>query len=187
MIQLIYSSSPKSKPSFKVLAQIVFRDFLLTRFQLSVFYKGHNSEKNHVFFFFVFCFCVFWGDFGFVCFFKSQSSNLLIIPNQHTMFQGSSLHMFRDILLTRFHYQSFTRGITKKNRLIFFFFFLSKVNQILYPPSPINIISCFKDRHSGSVVERPLCDREVAGSIPGRVIPKTLKIVLAALSLGAQH
>ena len=53
---------------------------------------------------------------------------------------------------------------------------------------------CFRDdkydlvyRHSGSVVERPLCDREVAGSIPGRVIPKTLKMVLAALSLGAQH
>ena len=41
--------------------------------------------------------------------------------------------------------------------------------------------------HSGSVVERPLCDREVAGSIPGRVIPKTLKMVLAALSPGAQH
>ena len=45
----------------------------------------------------------------------------------------------------------------------------------------------FGNRHSGSVVERPLCDREVAGSIPGRVIPKTLKMVLAALSLGAQH
>ena len=42
-------------------------------------------------------------------------------------------------------------------------------------------------RHSGSVVERPLCDWEVAGSIPGRIIPKTLKMVLAALSLGAQH
>ena len=41
--------------------------------------------------------------------------------------------------------------------------------------------------HSGSVVERPLCDREVVGSIPGWVIPKTLKMVLAALSLGAQH
>ena len=40
---------------------------------------------------------------------------------------------------------------------------------------------------SGSVVERPLFDREVAGSIPSRVIPKTLKMVLAALSLGAQH
>ena len=37
------------------------------------------------------------------------------------------------------------------------------------------------------LVELPLCDREVAGSIPGRVIPKTLKTVLAALSLGAQH
>ena len=39
-------------------------------------------------------------------------------------------------------------------------------------------------RHSGSVVEHPLCDREVAGSIPSRVIPKTLKMILAALSLG---
>ena len=46
---------------------------------------------------------------------------------------------------------------------------------------------CLLDRHSGSVVERPLCDREVAGSIPGQVIPKTFKMVLAALSLGAQH
>ena len=44
-----------------------------------------------------------------------------------------------------------------------------------------------ESRHSGSVVERPLCDWEVAGSIPGQVIPKTLKTVLAALSLGAQH
>ena len=35
------------------------------------------------------------------------------------------------------------------------------------------------------LIERPLCDREVAGSIPGRVIPKTLKMVLAALSLCA--
>ena len=37
------------------------------------------------------------------------------------------------------------------------------------------------------LVERPLCDQEVLGSIPGRVKPKTLKMVLAALSLGAQH
>ena len=36
-------------------------------------------------------------------------------------------------------------------------------------------------------VEHLLFDREVAGSIPGRVIPKILKMVLAALSLGAQH
>ena len=48
-------------------------------------------------------------------------------------------------------------------------------------------LNCCKDRHSGSVVERPLCDWEVAGSIPGRLIPKTLKMVLAVLSLGAQH
>ena len=53
-----------------------------------------------------------------------------------------------------------------------------------FPPSHWSY--CW-NRHSGSVVERPLCDREVAGSIPGRVIPKTLKMVLAALSLGAQH
>ena len=41
------------------------------------------------------------------------------------------------------------------------------------------------NRHSGSVIERPLYDWEVGGSIPSRVIPKTLKMVLAALSLGA--
>ena len=44
-----------------------------------------------------------------------------------------------------------------------------------------------KDRHSGSVVEHPLCDWEVAGSIPGRDVPNTLKMVQAALSFGAQH
>ena len=43
------------------------------------------------------------------------------------------------------------------------------------------------DQHSGSVVERPLSNWEVVGSIPSRVIPKTLKMVLAALSLGPQH
>ena len=56
--------------------------------------------------------------------------------------------------------------------------------------SPDSISALLKgngDRHSGSVVERRLCDWEVVGSIPGRVIPKTLKMVLAALSLGAQH
>ena len=37
------------------------------------------------------------------------------------------------------------------------------------------------------LVECPLCDPEVAGSIPGQVIRKTLKMVLAALLLGAQH
>ena len=53
--------------------------------------------------------------------------------------------------------------------------------------SSVNLFKPLLNRRSGSVVERPLCDREVAGSIPGRVIPKTLKMVLAALSLGAQH
>ena len=40
---------------------------------------------------------------------------------------------------------------------------------------------------SSDSVSRQLCDWEVAGSIPGQVIPKTLKMVLAALLLGAQH
>ena len=38
---------------------------------------------------------------------------------------------------------------------------------------------------SGAVAqlqERPVCVREIVGSIPGRVIPKTLKMVLTALS-----
>ena len=37
------------------------------------------------------------------------------------------------------------------------------------------------------LVEHSLCEGEFAGWIPSRVIPKTLKMVLAALSLGAQH
>ena len=39
------------------------------------------------------------------------------------------------------------------------------------------------------MVGHPLCDREVAGSIPGLVMQKTLKMVLdvAALLLGTQH
>ena len=63
-----------------------------------------------------------------------------------------------------------------------------------YNPKAVNnpiqsqpVQSTSSDRHSDSVVERSLCDREVAGSIPGRVIPKTLKMVLAALSYGTQH
>ena len=31
------------------------------------------------------------------------------------------------------------------------------------------------------LLERPACVREVVGSIPGRMIPKTFKMVLAAL------
>ena len=37
------------------------------------------------------------------------------------------------------------------------------------------------------LLERVLCVREVVGSDSGRVIPKTFKIVQAALSLGVQH
>ena len=61
---------------------------------------------------------------------------------------------------------------------------VSKINGTII--SPDKALYSTKKK-SGSVVERPLCDREVVGSIPGRVIPKTLKMVLAALSLGAQH
>ena len=37
------------------------------------------------------------------------------------------------------------------------------------------------------MVERPLWEREVWGSIPGRAIPKALKMVPLATLLGAQH
>ena len=37
------------------------------------------------------------------------------------------------------------------------------------------------------VVKRPLREREVAGSKPGRAIPKALKMVSLATLLGAQH
>ena len=41
-------------------------------------------------------------------------------------------------------------------------------------------------RLSGVVVERPPQEWEVASSIPGGVIPKTLKMVVVAALLGAQ-
>ena len=37
------------------------------------------------------------------------------------------------------------------------------------------------------MVERPLREQEVVGSIPGRAIPKALKMVPVATLLGAQH
>ena len=40
---------------------------------------------------------------------------------------------------------------------------------------------------TGSVVEHPLRDLEVVGSIPGPAIPKALKMVPGATLLGAQH
>ena len=42
------------------------------------------------------------------------------------------------------------------------------------------------NRHAGVFVERPPRVREVVGSIPGRVIPKTLKMVVMTALLGAQ-
>ena len=44
-----------------------------------------------------------------------------------------------------------------------------------------------QDRTVAPLTERPLCDRDVVGSIPGRVIPETLKVVFGALLPGAQH
>ena len=41
------------------------------------------------------------------------------------------------------------------------------------------------DQHGG-LVEHALCDWEVVGSIPGQVIPNTINMVLAKLSLGIQ-
>ena len=46
--------------------------------------------------------------------------------------------------------------------------------------------SKFGQIRSGTT-ERPLREREVVGSIPGRAIPKALKMVPVATLLGAQH
>ena len=51
-------------------------------------------------------------------------------------------------------------------------------------------LGCKVSRITGTVdqwVECLLCIRGVVGSIPIQIKPKTLKMVLAALSLGAQH
>ena len=49
----------------------------------------------------------------------------------------------------------------------------------------LRVVKCICNRHSGSVVERPLCDREVTCSIPGRIIrtkdfKKMLKTTLSS-------
>ena len=49
----------------------------------------------------------------------------------------------------------------------------------------INCLNQQTDYPTGALaqlLERPACVREVVGLIPGRVIPKTFKMVLAALS-----
>ena len=74
-------------------------------------------------------------------------------------------------------------------------FYCNYILELIIDEIPVNVFLCLLYRNlslhfTGTVaqlVERPLCDPEVAGSIPGRVIPNTLKLVLAALSLGAQH
>ena len=60
------------------------------------------------------------------------------------------------------------------------------------PPNPYLDYEAFYPPNTnagpaGSVVEHPLRDREVVGSIPGRAIPKALKMVPVATLLGAQH
>ena len=55
---------------------------------------------------------------------------------------------------------------------------------------PINMVLRSKRSRPvpiAQVVERPLREREVAGSKPGRAIPKALKMVPVATLLGAQH
>ena len=49
------------------------------------------------------------------------------------------------------------------------------------------IRSAIEYRHSDLVGRAFVCDWEVTGSIPGQIIPKSLKMILAALSLGTQH
>ena len=73
------------------------------------------------------------------------------------------------------------RAVWSESSLIACAFYSSKAIQIGMNENPCH--TEWMHRHSGSVIERPLCDREVVGSIPGRVIPKTLKKILAALSL----
>ena len=51
----------------------------------------------------------------------------------------------------------------------------------------LNVIVEIKPVPIAKVVERPLREREVAGSKPDRAIPKALKMVPAATLLGAQH
>ena len=106
-----------------------------------------------------------------------MSSNTTGVYREQVPCPLNSSHSFWPILFKL--YRCFEDGLKIcmwfiQNPEIIFYHFLHVLNLDIY-------------RHSGSVVERPLCDREVAGSIPGRVIPKTLKMVLAALSLGAQH
>ena len=85
-----------------------------------------------------------------------------------------------------------------QNLVSFCQFVLKKLskNQILPSIRGPNPVANFKkttiyvtnvDLVAGSVVEHPLRDREVVGSIPGRAIPKALKMVPVATLLGAQH
>ena len=68
-----------------------------------------------------------------------------------------------------------TRGITHTHA------------SLLLPDSPHTYVIRGMTGIVTRLVERPLCDREVGVSFHGRVIPKILKMVLAALPLGAQH
>ena len=66
-------------------------------------------------------------------------------------------------------------SLSKKNKKITFYY---------------SQLKCSHISQTGTVaqlVNHLLSDCEVVGSIPSQVIPKTLKMVLAALLLGAQH
>ena len=49
---------------------------------------------------------------------------------------------------------------------------------------PLNVV---RPVPLAQMVERPLREREVVGSIPGRAIPKAFKMVPVVTLLGAQH
>ena len=75
-IQVICSSYPISWPSFKPLAQIVFRDILLTISECSNLQRAITPVKFDG---------IFW---------KGSAGNLLIIPYQLTKFQAPSSNVF---------------------------------------------------------------------------------------------
>ena len=72
--------------------------------------------------------------------------------------------------------------------MLFFSYFASSLTKI-FDLSKNNVYPCLSMGlvPIAQMVERPLRGREVVGSIPGRAIPKALKLVPVATLLGAQH
>ena len=73
--------------------------------------------------------------------------------------------------------------------LFFLFFFLGGGGGFQWK-SPLQFFVMHHENKPAPIaqmVERPLREREVVGSIPGRAKPKALKMVPVATLLGAQH